>query len=94
MGYRKLGNTNKAGSSIMLNTLIETFGYSALILSILSWDNILWISGSGADYEMYKKLDVRGKIQYIFHYRIKTVFTNWRDIIAAITGGFFLALVV
>ena len=56
-----------------------------------SINNILWISAS-PEYEEYKKLPwykkgEKCKLDYIFNYRIKTVWSNWRDWGSAIIAG-------
>jgi hypothetical protein len=82
-------------------------GASIIILITLSFDNIFWVSAS-PEFENYKKLGLfksnRNKIivekreyltkaDYIFHYRIKSVFTNWRDLSASVIGGLLVGLI-
>lgn len=64
-------------------------------------NNILWISKSG-EYENYlligffryngiilkhEKKEYKTKISYIWNYRIKTVWSNWRDWTSAAIAG-------
>jgi len=77
----------------MIEFIAKYIGSTALILITLSIDNIFWISSS-PEYSKFKKMSLQEKLRYIFSYRIKTVFTDKRDVAAALIGGLILALIV
>lgn len=86
--------------------IIEWVLKAALILTVLTIDNLLWINKSGEWWSKakvknwvgewegpVKDYDFYGKLEYFISYRILTVWSNWRDILSAIIGGFILAIV-
>ncbi|KKL96641.1 hypothetical protein LCGC14_1842390 [marine sediment metagenome] len=83
--------------------IFEWFLIGIVVLIVMSINNLLWINKGG---EWYSKAVVSnrfwtwkgpirnysfpGKIKYFFGYRVLTVWTNWRDILSAIIGGFMI----
>ena len=76
------------------------------IMFAMCVDNIFWISSSVEYYDFTflgwlpngNKMEHEGKyyyskLEYIFKYRIKSVLTDWRDIIPGIMTSFILALI-
>jgi len=62
------------------------------IMFTMCTDNIFWISSS-PEYPTFKKSSYKEKLKYIFLYRIKTVLTDWRDIVPAVITSFLLSLI-
>ena len=61
----------------------------------MSVDNIFWISSSPPkEYNKFKQSNLKEKIKYIFLFRIKTVLTDFRDIIPALITSFILTLIL
>ena len=77
----------------MWEFIIKWFGIYWLIMGCMSLDNIFWISAS-PEYKDYKKYSFKEKLKYIILYRIKTVVTNWRDIVPGIISSFVLSLII
>lgn len=87
--------------------IIIFFVMGLLLLSALSVDNILWIDASpewetrhevcndiGCWVGPVENYTISEKFDYITKYRIHTVFTNKRDVYAAIIFGFASVLIV
>ena len=75
---------------------------SAFILIAMIIDNIYWISASPEWSTVYTVTNAIGTwtgivynyttgqlLNYVFGYRVLGVLSNWRDLSAALTGGFF-----
>lgn len=70
-----------------------------LVLLVMSLDNINWIRSSeewkypfGIHKEAISETRFKEYLKYVFLFRIKTVFTDVRDIIPAIISSFCLTL--
>ena len=63
------------------------------IMFAMSVDNIFWISAS-PEYGTYKMMSLHGKMNYIFKYRVKTVLTNWRDLVTGAITSLLLAVIL
>jgi hypothetical protein len=77
----------------MMMFIFEWILFYIFIILTMCIDNIFWISAS-PEYSQYKKYSFYNKIKYIVNFRIKSVLTNWRDIIPAVITSFILALLI
>ena len=80
---------------------------SIILLIGLTIDNLNWISGS-PEWDSYHKVSdgvrewsgkvkdytLPEKLDYALNYRIKTVWTNWRDISSALIFGLLITLII
>lgn len=93
---------------LLNNFFILFFIFFIIEMIRQSWNNILWISAS-PEYEDFKKVPwffsngLTGliveskayytKMSYIWDYRIRTVWSNWRDFTSAVTSSLLLAAI-
>ncbi len=71
--------------------IVKWIVFYAGVMFAMSTDNIFWISAS-PEYPEFKKYSLKEKLNYVVNYRIKTVLTNWRDIVPAIITSFILGV--
>lgn len=89
-----------------MEILIEFLLKTILAMTGFTINNLFWISAS-PEYYAFKKLGLiipgesflmmerkkyRTKMSYIFNYRIKTVWSNWRDISSGLIVGLGLTI--
>lgn len=70
----------------MVAIVFKFIGGYVVTMVVMCIDNIAWISDS-PEYKDFKKMNLFRKAQYIWGYRIKTVLTNPRDMIAGVAGA-------
>lgn len=89
-----------------MNFIFSWIINSLVFLCAMSINNIFWINKGGEWYGPavvsnsfgswkgpVKDYSLWNKIKYAFKYRIVTVWSNWRDIVTAIIGGFILLII-